>query len=203
MKLGGILSPILFAIYIDELFCRLQKSGFGCYIGNLFAGCFGYANDITLLAPSICALKLMMSIVDEYGLEYCVLFNPDKCQLISYVPHNQRSIDGIHHDKVFIKNNTSAVHVGNLIGPNIKHQDVYNVTNKFISSVNHVTSVFSKCHSHVKQYLFQTYCMPLYGAILWDLSSDKIEYFFTQWRKSIRKLWQLPYTTHSKLMYLT
>ena len=44
--------------------------------------------------------------------------------------------------------------------------------------------------------------MPLYGAILWDLSSDKIEYFFTQWRKSVRRMWQLPNITHGKLLNL-
>ena len=48
-QVGGILSPILFAMYIDELFIRRQKSGYGCYIGCLFAGCFGYADDAYVL----------------------------------------------------------------------------------------------------------------------------------------------------------
>ena len=34
IKQGGVLSPILFCIYMDELLHRLEQSGYGCYIGN-------------------------------------------------------------------------------------------------------------------------------------------------------------------------
>jgi len=37
---GGILSPILFAIYVDSLISDLcRQSGYGLYIGTLFVGC--------------------------------------------------------------------------------------------------------------------------------------------------------------------
>ena len=42
--------------------------------------------------------------------------------------------------------------------------------------------------------------MPLYGSVLWDLSHKDVDHFFTQWRKSIRKLFKLPYTTHCNLL---
>ena len=29
----------------------LKLSGFGCYVGNVFAGALAYADDIVLLAP--------------------------------------------------------------------------------------------------------------------------------------------------------
>ena len=35
---GGILSPLLFNVYVDELLNKLQNSGFGCRIGHLYAG---------------------------------------------------------------------------------------------------------------------------------------------------------------------
>ena len=44
--------------------------------------------------------------------------------------------------------------------------------------------------------------MPLYGAMLWDFSSEEVNYFYTQWRKSIRKIWNLPYNTHCNLLSL-
>ena len=51
VKQGGVLSPILFAIYTDGLLKRLEETGVGCHMGSRFAGSLAYADDITLLAP--------------------------------------------------------------------------------------------------------------------------------------------------------
>ena len=52
VKQGGVLSPILFAIYTDDLLKRLQETGVGCHMGDHFSGALAYADDITLLSPS-------------------------------------------------------------------------------------------------------------------------------------------------------
>ncbi len=38
VKQGGVLLPILFAVYIDGLLGRLKQSGIGCYMGNSYVG---------------------------------------------------------------------------------------------------------------------------------------------------------------------
>jgi hypothetical protein len=53
---GGILSPILFCIYIDELLVKLQAANVGCFVGNICVGALAYADDLTLLAPSTSAM---------------------------------------------------------------------------------------------------------------------------------------------------
>ena len=57
VKHGGILSPVLFTIYIDELLITLQSSGLGCYIGDLFMAALGYADEVVLITPTVSALK--------------------------------------------------------------------------------------------------------------------------------------------------
>ena len=42
----GVLSPILFSDYIDDIICVLRNSGYGVYIGSVFIGCILYADDI-------------------------------------------------------------------------------------------------------------------------------------------------------------
>jgi len=46
VKQGGVLSPILFGVYIDVLLLELSRAGNGCRIGINFCGAFGYADDI-------------------------------------------------------------------------------------------------------------------------------------------------------------
>ena len=49
---GGVLSPILFGIYIDGLVKLVNESSIGCKIGACCTGIVLYADDIILLAPS-------------------------------------------------------------------------------------------------------------------------------------------------------
>ena len=63
VKQGGILSPIFFTIYIDELLITLQNSGLGCYIGNIFMAPLGYADDVILITPTVSALNICRNFV--------------------------------------------------------------------------------------------------------------------------------------------
>ena len=51
MKQGGVISPVLFCIYIDNLLLELSTFGFGCFIGEVFLGALAYADDIVLWHP--------------------------------------------------------------------------------------------------------------------------------------------------------
>ena len=53
VKQGAVLSPILFTDDIDKLLTRLRESAVGCHIDGVFAGAFGYADDIVLLGVSL------------------------------------------------------------------------------------------------------------------------------------------------------
>ena len=84
VKQGGVLSPLLFSIYMDELIERLKRSGVGCYIGNMFMGAFCYADDCTLLAPTLFSRKNMLDIVSKFGKDFDMKFNPAKSQFIVF-----------------------------------------------------------------------------------------------------------------------
>ena len=69
LKQGGILSPILFTVYMDILFLKLKERRIGCFIGDMFFGAIGYADDTALLAPSLSALRQMLQICDEFAAQ--------------------------------------------------------------------------------------------------------------------------------------
>ena len=111
---GGVLSPILFTKYIDELLTRLSRLGIGCYSGHLFAGFLGYADDIALLAPSPSALRILLSECEKFAEEYDLIFNAAKTQLICFRSDKKISLpDGVFcflgHPLSF---SNSIVHLG-------------------------------------------------------------------------------------------
>jgi len=39
VRQGGVLTPVLFIIYVDSIIERLQMPGYGCVVGGEFFGC--------------------------------------------------------------------------------------------------------------------------------------------------------------------
>jgi len=62
VKQGGVISPILFCIYLDDLLTRLSSSGVGCYVGLDFAGALSYADDNVTLAPTPTGMRQLLAI---------------------------------------------------------------------------------------------------------------------------------------------
>ena len=60
VKQGAVLSPMLYCLYIDDLFKILRKRKTGCWISGSFVGILGYADDLTLLSPTIDGLQEMV-----------------------------------------------------------------------------------------------------------------------------------------------
>ena len=87
VKQGEVLSPLLFTIYVDQLFIQLKTCGFGCHIGNSFSGDFGYADDIVLLVPTVTSLNKLYDVCKQHGQEYSIMFNPHKSKLPVYVTY--------------------------------------------------------------------------------------------------------------------
>ena len=75
VRQGSVLSPLLFAVYLDGLLSELVECGVGCYWKNLFPGCLCYADDIVLLAPCPSALRIMLKICCKYGTDHGLEFN--------------------------------------------------------------------------------------------------------------------------------
>ena len=61
VRQGGVLSPVLFSVYVDGLLCKLRDSGVGRHLGCEFVGSVCYADDLALLAPSPSALRIICS----------------------------------------------------------------------------------------------------------------------------------------------
>ena len=84
VKQGGVISPIFFSLYIDPLLDRLRMSGFGCHIKGVYMGALSYADDITIMCPSIGGLNEMLKICHSFAQSNSIIFNNKKTVCIKF-----------------------------------------------------------------------------------------------------------------------
>jgi len=83
VRQDGILSPILFIVYVDNLIEELKSSSYGCFIGRTFFGCLMYADDLLLLSQSVNGIQSMLDICSVYGGSHDIVFNAAKTAIMS------------------------------------------------------------------------------------------------------------------------
>ena len=86
VRQGGVLSPYLFSLYMDELGFLLSQSGVGCRIGSTSCNNLWYADDLCLLAPSVTALQRLIDICCDYVTKHNIAFNSRKtvCMVLDF-----------------------------------------------------------------------------------------------------------------------
>ena len=81
VRQGGVLSPLFYSIYIDDLLEKLKRNGIGCHIGHHFVGALGYADDLILLSPSLTGLMNMIKLCEDYACDHDILFNGKRANI--------------------------------------------------------------------------------------------------------------------------
>ena len=200
VRQGGVLSPTLFTVYIDGLFKRLARSGLGCYMGSLFLGALGFADDVTLLAPSLRAAQHMVSICEEYANEFHIIFNGSKSKLMVF-RHAEDNSQGlsIHIGSHVILESSAELHLGHKISTdNVSATLVKEAKGNFWSSFNSLMSSHGSISPDLLCRLCIAYCSSFYGSPLWTFKDA--EQVAIAWRSALRRVWNLPFATH-KLLY--
>ena len=124
VKQGGVISPLLFSLYIDELFLLLKQSGLGSHVRLTYAGAFGYADDTALVTPSLSSLKQMISICEEFAKCYSIVFNLSKTKLLCFNLDSLSEIPPIYLNGVQISIVEHEKHLGNYVSTNISDRNI-------------------------------------------------------------------------------
>ena len=78
VKQGGILSPVLFNLYMDGLSKRLTMCRTGCMVGERLLNHLMYADDLVIMTPSSAGLQQLLRVCSDYGQLFDIKFNPKK-----------------------------------------------------------------------------------------------------------------------------
>ena len=208
VKQGGILSPILFCIYFDNLINKLVNSSVGCYMGHLCLAVLAYADYVVILAPTASAAGHLLSLCDELAVEFDVKFNAAKSKCIYFPPLSHYILHKSGTKPCFsvggsvIDYADSWPHLGHILNNhNTDCDDIINRRNVLVRQANDVICYFAKLSPVVKLRLLYSYCSSLYGAELWNLNSPELAAIGVSWRKALKRVWNLPFGTHSHILY--
>ena len=166
VKQGGVLSPLLFNVYLDELILLLKEQGVGCHMNGMFVGAFCYADDVTLLAPPSMALNAMLDTCTRFADAHDLSFNSSKtkCMFID------RNCLQLHSGVRFMGRSVEFVNSVDLLGVplyvDLKVNHIHINVQKFYCKVNIVLFDFKDIPSGVKSKLMDTYCLDVYGSQL-------------------------------------
>ena len=81
VRQGGILSPVLFNVYVNCLSDKLSSLKRGCYVNSICHNHLIYADDTVLLAPSPAALQALLNECVLFARDHDLIFNMKKKQV--------------------------------------------------------------------------------------------------------------------------
>ena len=206
---GGVLSPILYLVSIDDLILELKASMEGLIVYNIILGSPTVADDMLLLSLSKSGLSIMMQICYRHSLKWHFMYQAVKCCVVVY---NESETEFnrcknvrqwfLGTDKV--TESTEYKHLGVILD---KYMSLSENVNESCSKLK--TTLFSLVNSGVNDsgfnpitsfHLYRSIVLPkgLYGAELWNcLSPSQEETLERAHRFCIKLIQGLPKQTRS------
>jgi hypothetical protein len=170
VRQGGLLSPKLFNLYMDNLSKQLGKCKTGCVIGNTLLNHLMYADDLAIMSPSTVGFQQLLDICSKYGVAFDVQYNAKKSfVLICRTKEDQK----VHFPMFYLSGHCICVsnctkYLGHIITDKMEDDaDMYRQRRMLYIQANMLVRKFHYCSDDVKVHLFRAYCTPMYAAPLW------------------------------------
>ena len=96
VRQGGVLSPIFYCLYVDELVEILSNLGIGCHLRDLFLSILLYADDMALLSPSLKGLQRLLTETEQYCKTWDIMLNAKKSKNLFF--GKSHSLTPLHLD---------------------------------------------------------------------------------------------------------
>jgi len=194
VRQGSMLSPGLFAAFMNLFIVCVRHADLGCYINRSLVSCVLYADDIIFLSASLKVLQKLSDIATETAETLLLEFNTKKSVCIAFGPRIPRSLPSLllGHKHIEWRDSISYLGVTFLSGKHIE-TDRNILKPKFYSACN---CVFSNCYGvsevNIQLQLQETYCLPIltYAAPALNLSGRQLKEANVCWNGVCRKIFK-------------
>ena len=191
-KQGGVISPRIFTLYVDDLIARLRKRGIGCHIIELFIACLFYADDLCLIAPTRSAMQELINCCQEYCEEFCLSFNVKKSKILLFGKATVDQITPIILNGKPLQFVSEWKYLGiTVIAGNKLTFSAKPALSAYYRSVNSIMSVLRKPDETVLMNLLFSNCVPIltYGCETVEFSAGDMRTFNIAINDAIRKIY--------------
>ena len=205
VRQGGVLSPYLFSVYIDQLSESLNAVRSGCSVGKICINHIFFADDITLLSPSLTGLRELVDVCYDYALSHNIVFNCNKSRGMLFTPNHFNlscKSPALTFGKQRIYFVDSVKYLGICLSNSLLYDndDILRLVRSGYGAGNKPKYRFSKCLTGVKNTLCCCYCINLYGCQLWcKFRSCTLNRLRIAYNDSYRILHSIPRYTSARL----
>ena len=84
VRQGGIPSPYLCNVYMDDLSTNLNTCNVGCLSGTMMVNHLMYADDLVIFCPSAIELRKLLEVCERYSTNHAILYNHKKSAVMIY-----------------------------------------------------------------------------------------------------------------------
>lgn len=205
VRQGGLLSPVLFNLYVNELSQELNNCKTGCMIGKTLINHFMYADDLAILSPSSVGFQQLLNVCSEYGLKYDIKYNAKKSAVLICRTKDDKNLNfpDFHLSGQKLSVCREIKYLGHIITDQLCDDDDMNrQCRSLYGQANILVRKFHMCTDNVKIKLFKTYCSPLYTAPLWGkYKKSTLQKLKVAYNDAFRILMKKPRSSSASLMF--
>ena len=171
VRQGGILSPHLYNLYVNDLSKLLNNACVGCYWGKVIVNHLLYADDMVLFAPSAKGLQKLLNICSAYGCNNDIMYNAEKSKVMYLAPYKGDKLE--IRPILYISGNcmtyvNTYLYLGHIICDNLNDEEDMKAKMRLLyGRSNSLIRKFYFCSKQVKKMLFISFCSNIYLNALW------------------------------------
>ncbi len=169
VRQGGILSPYLFTLYVNDLSLILSASTAGLTICNTKVNHLFYADDLCVMSSSPGGLQSILNTVSNYAIDNDIVFNKTKSVCMVFKPLRYRlSSPTIYLNEDALEYSEKTKYLGVILEHRCRDDDdMLRHLRGLYARSNTLFRKFHNCTIGIKLTLFRSYCLPTYCSHLW------------------------------------
>ncbi|KAG7305373.1 hypothetical protein JYU34_009439 [Plutella xylostella] len=195
VRQGGLTSPDLFNLYVNDLIVELRSTRIGCHVDNVCVNNLSYADDMVLLRPSINGLRKLLSVCEAFAERHGLKYNVAKTEMLVFrAGGGPETVPPVYLLGSPVRVVRSFKYLGHLLNEQLNdEQDMERERRALAVRCNMLARRFARCSREVKITLFKAYCQTFYTCQLWvNFTKRFYNVLRVQYNDAFRIIMKLP-----------